>query len=58
MSCGKKLIEEVLCPGCGKPVAKDAKFCGECGYKLIKSCPNCGKEVGSGKFCPDCGTAL
>ena len=32
------------------------KFCPECGARLQRTCPKCGKEVdGKQKFCPECG---
>ena len=61
--CGEKvaaptLDETIVCPGCGKPVAK-GKFCLECGYKFITTCSKCGKEVPVGaKFCIECGERL
>jgi hypothetical protein len=37
-----------------------AKFCEECGAKLIRSCPSCGQEVGpqANKFWLQCGQPL
>jgi hypothetical protein len=32
------------CPGCGAPLAKNAKFC-----------PECGAKISAGKHCPECG---
>ena len=29
-----ELVAENLCPGCGKPVSANAKFCPECGQKI------------------------
>ncbi len=55
---------QIKCPSCGHEVKKGAKFCPECGAKIVvaptkKFCPNCGKEItGSGKFCPECGAKL
>ena len=49
------------CPKCGATVAKNAKFCPECGEKFAakKFCPECGAEVsGAAKFCPECGHKL
>lgn len=47
------------CPSCGKDIASDAKFCPECGTKIIRVCPECGKSVSvDQKFCPECGKAL
>lgn len=61
--CGEKVKPPIpegmmLCPECGSVVSK-GKFCIECGHKLIKICPNCGKEVPDGaKFCLECGEKL
>jgi len=49
------------CPECGKPLATDAKFCLECGAKLVDDarCPQCGKKLQPGaKFCAECGYKL
>lgn len=50
------------CAKCGKPLPEGAKFCLECGGKVEESgsfiCPNCGKSVPVGKFCPECGYKL
>lgn len=47
------------CPKCGASIAKTAKFCPECGCKIVTFCPNCGKQVmPNQKFCPDCGQKL
>ena len=60
--CGAKIEEikedEIKCPNCGK-IVKKGKFCAECGYKFIKTCPKCGAEIQNGaKFCFECGTKL
>lgn len=63
LECGEKSTastsaETVVCPSCGKTVAK-GKFCPECGYKFITVCPKCGKDVPIGaKFCLECGEKL
>jgi ribosomal protein L40E len=47
------------CPNCNAPLAANAKFCPECGYKLQdkKFCAECGATLTPGaKFCPECGT--
>ncbi|MBR1486880.1 MAG: SPFH domain-containing protein [Synergistaceae bacterium] len=42
------------CPSCGQPVSAGAKFCSNCGAKLV--CPNCGQTITPGaKFCSNCG---
>lgn len=49
------------CVKCGANLPANAKFCLECGEKVISVsadtvvCPNCGKTVMKGKFCPECG---
>lgn len=55
------VVESKLCPKCNAKLAKEAKFCGECGEKLQTEliCPHCGKNVNSNmKFCAECGGAL
>ncbi len=53
-SCGQQ-----LCPNCGKTLAKNAKFCLECGYAVVKKCAGCGAELAeNAKFCPECGTRV
>jgi membrane protease subunit (stomatin/prohibitin family) len=53
---GKNITEgnqNIVCPKCGKSIAKNAKFCPECGASMVCSC---GAAVVSGaKFCPECG---
>lgn len=47
------------CPQCEAPLAKNAKFCPECGAKLqVKAfCSQCGAQMApEDKFCPECGT--
>lgn len=50
----------VNCPKCNAEVPQGAKFCLNCGEKLVSSlCPNCKNELPSGgKFCSSCGTKL
>lgn len=50
------------CSKCGAVLPQQAKFCLECGEKVAKPippdsvvCPQCGKTVVNGKFCPECG---
>ena len=49
------------CAKCGATLPANAKFCLECGEKVsvpssdTVECPNCGKTVAKGKFCPECG---
>ena len=43
-----------VCPSCGQPVISGAKFCMNCGARLV--CSNCGNALIPGaKFCPNCG---
>lgn len=48
-----------VCPQCQEQVPAGAKFCNNCGAKLITVCPECGANVRPGsKFCSECGHAL
>jgi membrane protease subunit (stomatin/prohibitin family) len=47
------------CPKCNDPYEPGAKFCNNCGEKLLDTvaCIKCGKELEKGsKFCADCGS--
>lgn len=62
LECGTKVEEvsddKIICPKCNAKTPK-GKFCIDCGANLVKTCPNCGKEVpDGGKFCLDCGTKI
>lgn len=50
------------CASCGAALPEGAKFCLECGEKVVAAdmivCPQCGKTVAKGKFCLECGTKL
>jgi predicted RNA-binding Zn-ribbon protein involved in translation (DUF1610 family) len=47
------------CPKCKVKLEPDAKFCPECGFRLIVKCEKCGIEYPIGtKFCKQCGEAL
>ena len=53
---------EAKCAKCGATLPQNAKFCLECGEKIAPPipdgmivCPECGKTVAKGKFCPECG---
>ncbi len=46
------------CPGCGKHVSDDSKFCNYCGQQQIifSECDKCGKNIDpDAKFCSGCG---
>ncbi len=47
------------CSKCGADLHLNAKFCLECGEKVVPAgqvvCPGCGSSVPKGKFCPECG---
>ena len=53
---------QTKCAKCGVILPINAKFCLECGEKVVQSntviCPECGKTVIKGKFCPKCGHKL
>lgn len=49
------------CPQCEAPLAKNAKFCPECGFALKKTdtCPQCQAKLAPGaKFCAECGQKI
>ncbi|HYY16735.1 MAG TPA: zinc-ribbon domain-containing protein, partial [Gammaproteobacteria bacterium] len=47
------------CPRCQCDNREGAKFCEECGTRLVLACPHCGHEVGPhAKFCSECGRNL
>jgi membrane protease subunit (stomatin/prohibitin family) len=53
---------ESKCAKCGASLPQNAKFCLECGEKVVPAvptdmivCPECGNTVAKGKFCPECG---
>lgn len=59
-----KKPSKATCSGCGHHLSLSAKFCPECGMKVVASqpikqvkfCPECGHQVEAGtKFCPECG---
>ena len=53
--------DEKFCPDCGAGNPRNAKFCCECGSKLVVKgkCPKCNAAVsGKSKFCPECGEKL
>ncbi len=55
-------VSEYKCASCGAALSEGAKFCPECGEKVLPPtpagmivCPECGKTVAKGKFCSECG---
>lgn len=47
------------CPECEAPLAKNAKFCPECGANIqpARHCSECGAKLApNAKFCAECGT--
>lgn len=50
-----------VCPDCGQPVSRDARFCPCCGHQqvVIHQCAACGKNLpANARFCPRCGHAV
>lgn len=53
--------QTTICSACQTPNPSSAKFCVNCGQKLVSEehCPECGSVVMKGaKFCPNCGKKL
>ncbi|MBD5452103.1 MAG: SPFH domain-containing protein [Lachnospiraceae bacterium] len=53
--------QTTICSACQTPNPSSAKFCVNCGQKLVSEehCPECGGVVMKGaKFCPNCGKKL
>src|SRR5438445_10137631 len=49
----------MACPACRHENPAQAKFCLECGARLVVSCSNCGTELpSSAKFCLECGARV
>lgn len=54
-------MDMAVCKNCGATVSDTAKFCPECGTKIMAKpvCINCGAELRDGaKFCVECGTPI
>lgn len=55
---------ETVCAKCGNKLPANAKFCLECGTKVVLLgeneiiCPECGAKTPKGKFCMECGAML
>ncbi|WXG40910.1 MAG: zinc ribbon domain-containing protein [Candidatus Freyarchaeum deiterrae] len=53
----KATTEDLVCPGCNKPVSRDAEFCPYCGTELVR-CMVCNSVIGLNQeliICPKCG---
>jgi len=49
----------VQCRQCRYENSEEAKFCEDCGTRLIRTCLACGYEVSpKARFCPECGASL
>lgn len=52
----------ITCVNCGSTIAKNFKFCPQCGAEnkeIAKECPHCHNIVAfKANYCPDCGTKL
>ncbi|MBP5261119.1 MAG: SPFH domain-containing protein [Clostridiales bacterium] len=54
----------IQCPSCGNTLPANAKFCLECGTKIVSPaadeiiCPSCGAKTPKGKFCLECGAPM
>ena len=46
------------CTACQSALPDGAKFCVECGTRVLAACPACGAPVSGGRFCAECGTPL
>jgi membrane protease subunit (stomatin/prohibitin family) len=58
-SAENKVITKIICPNCNHHCLEGAKFCPECGKKLINQCKNCNAELKPGmKFCSECGEKI
>jgi hypothetical protein len=54
-------IIRASCPQCEAPLATNAKFCAECGFKLkgAAHCTECGAKLApNAKFCAECGNRV
>ena len=50
----------MTCPACSAENPAGAKFCVECGTRLVSGCPGCGSTTNpdGARFCATCGTRL
>jgi membrane protease subunit (stomatin/prohibitin family) len=56
-------IDTSKCPKCGAELPENAKFCLECGEKILTitggiKCHNCGEVTPAGNFCLHCGSPI
>ena len=57
-------IKTITCSSCGFSVTSNAKYCPQCGEKVIDlkddeiQCPSCKASTPKGKFCKECGFSL
>ncbi len=52
-------LSKIECHSCHQQNDIDAKFCDECGEKMMKSCHSCRNENDpEARFCDNCGTSL
>ena len=47
-----------VCTTCRSALPDGAKFCIECGTRVVAACPACGAPVPGGRFCAECGNPL
>ena len=47
-----------VCTTCRSVLPDAAKFCIECGTRVVAACPECGAPVSGGRFCGECGEPL
>jgi len=58
VSGGGTASQEMQCPDCHYPVARDSRFCPHCGHQMLiyAQCANCGKNLApNARFCSKCG---
>ena len=55
----KRRPSQQVCPQCGRSIAKDSRFCEDCGKILVVTCPKCGADCPADmRFCSGCGIDL
>lgn len=68
MELGSSLNNKNTCKSCGESLSEGAKFCSNCGAKIVtieniekknKFCSECGAAIKSdAKFCGECGAKV